>query len=565
MTGAALAQAGRLALAGAVLWLVLIQPNHPAAMTWGALGMFPLELPAILLVLAALPAGARATGAVRALLVASITVIALAKLADYATFTAFNRAFNLLVDAHLVAAAWNLGSGAIGVPLALAALAGAVLALAAAVAALWWATGQWAGLMPVPAWRGAAAVLALPAAGLAVGEIGHAMRAWEMPARPPGAAFTARVGVERVLFYRAALADLDEFRRVAAADPFAAADPAQLLDRIGETDVLIVFVESYGRSSFDNPLYAPTHTATLADIEDRLAARGLAMRSAFLTAPMVGGQSWLAHASVASGLWIDGQRRHQTLLASPRRTLYHFAQAAGFRTAAVMPAITMAWPEGDFFGFDAIHPAAALGYLGDPFNWVTMPDQFTLAALDRLERPGRPGADRPPLFAQVALISSHAPWVPIPPLIDWAEVGDGTVFNRWANSGDPPEVVWRDHDRVRDQFRLAVDYSLQVVGSYAERHAGAPPLMLILGDHEPAPFVSGVAGFDVPVHLIGPPELVALAEDWGWQPGLRPDADAPVWRMDRMRDRFLAAFSSAAPLPEGHAAGAAPLPDGALR
>jgi hypothetical protein len=29
---------------------------------------------------------------------------------------------------------------------------------------------------------------------------------------------------------------------------------------------------------------------------------------------------------------------------------------------------------------------------------------------------------------------------------------------------------------------------------------------------------------------------------WGWQDGMTPGPDAPVWRMDDFRDRFLAAF-----------------------
>ena len=68
----------------------------------------------------------------------------------------------------------------------------------------------------------------------------------------------------------------------------------------------------------------------------------------------------------------------------------------------------------------------------------------------RLPRPGlRPAADaRPvrargaapprarqaptglPLFAEVDLISSHAPWTRIPPLIAWDDVGDGSIFHR---------------------------------------------------------------------------------------------------------------------------------------
>lgn len=557
----------RMALATAVLFLVLIQPNHPAAMTWGALRLFPLELPVIVLALLALGPG-RAGQALRAVLVAVLMLIVLAKAADYGTFVAFNRPFNALVDMHLVHAAWMLGTGSIGTPLAVAVVAAAVGMVVALGAALWWATGVWAALAPRAAVaRVAAAALALPATALAVAEIGQAQRLWSLPFDPPGAAFTARVGYERAIFYRAALADLEDFRRSAARDPFADLPPAQVLDQIGNRDVLVMFVESYGRSSFDNPLYAPTHTATLAAAEADLAARGLAMRSAYLTAAMVGGQSWLSHGTLASGLWLDNQRRYQALLASPRRTLYHYAQAAGFETAAVMPAIVMAWPEAGFFGFDRILPFADLGYRGDRFNWITQPDQFTLTALDRHLRQGAPGpGGRAPAFAQIALISSHAPWVPVPDLLPWEAMGDGTEFNAMANSDDPPEVVWRDHDRVRDQFRRAIDYTLQVVGSYGARHAdltaasggtahGPVPLMIVLGDHEPAPFVSGNDGFDVPIHIIGPPDLLARLDGWGWTPGLLPAADGPVWRMDLFRDRFLAAFSSAEVTVAGHAAG----------
>ena len=154
------------------------------------------------------------------------------------------------------------------------------------------------------------------------------------------------------------------------------------------------------------------------------------MRSGFLTAPTQGGQSWLSHASFASGLWINDQSRYQAYLASGRRGLFHHAQAAGFRTAAVMPAITRPWPEALRMGFDRVLAAGDLGYRGQPFNWVTMPDQFTLAATDRLLR--APGAA--PLFAQIALISSHAPWVPVPRMVAWDQVGDGRVFDAMAQA-----------------------------------------------------------------------------------------------------------------------------------
>lgn len=529
----------RLALAFGILWLVLIQPNHPEAMTWGALALVPLELPALLALLV-LVGENHAGRALRALLVALLTLIALLKLADFGTFIAFNRGFNLIVDLHLVAAGWELLKGSVG-PLAahLAALA-ALLTVAAAIWALWWAMGVWARLR---APRPLAALVLIAGTALAVAEIGQARRAWFLPPilaqNLPGAAFTARVGLERAQQFRDTRADLARFRALAQTDPMRHKGP--FFDLLEGRDLILIYVESYGRSSFQNPLYIDTHTGTLRKIEATLTAQGLAMRSGWLTAPMVGGQSWLAHGSVATGLWLDTQARYRAVLASPRRTLLHFAQEAGLRTVAIKPAHVFPWPEGAFFGFDAIHNAPDLGYQGERFNWITMPDQFTLKALERLELDQTP---RPPIVAQVALVSSHAPWVPIPELVDWDAIGDGTIFNQWALSGDPPEVVWRDHDRVRDQFRRALDYSLQAVGAWAERHADNPPLMIILGDHEPARFVSGVDGFDVPIHIIGPPDLVGRFAPLGWTEGLIPDPASPARPMSELRDTLLLRLSA---------------------
>jgi hypothetical protein len=346
--------------------------------------------------------------------------------------------------------------------------------------------------------------------------------------------------MERMTLAHRTVGELRVFRAAAATDPFAATGP--LLDTIGR-DVMVIFVESYGRTSIDTPFFADLHRESLANAEARLRELGLATRSGYLASPTRGGQSWLAHSTFANGLRIDDQTRYAAALASGRDTLFHIAGRSGFRTAAVMPAITLDWPESARMGFGTVLAAKDLGYRGKPFNWVTMPDQFTLAALDRLLRTGD---DPRPLFVQVALVSSHAPWVPVPELLDWDSLGDGTVFNEVATSGDPPDVVWRDRERVREQYRLSIDYALRTVFDYAARQAGDPPLMLVLGDHQAAAFVALDERYDVPAHLVGPPELVAEAEAWGWTPGLVPDDSVPVLPMEDMRDIFIRTFSSAA-------------------
>lgn len=519
----------RLALSALLLDLVLILPSHPGAVTWGALRLFPLELPAILAALAALRAPARLP---RAALVALLVVLTLQKLADIATQTAFGRPFNIAVDAHMLDAGLRLGTGTLGLPLSAAALAIAGLAIGLLAWLLWRATGAWTGLAP----RRPAAAAALVATLYAGAEIGWAMRAWPLPFDPPGAAFTARTGIEHARDIAAVRRELAAFRQAAAADPAMAI--AAPLSALAGRDVIIVFIESYGRASLDNPLYAPTHRAVLAQAETAIRQSGLAMRTGWLTSPIQGGQSWLAHATLSSGLPVPDQIRHGALVASPRRTLFRIAADAGWRTAAISPAITLAWPEGPGLGFQTLVGRDAMGYRGPPFNWVTMPDQFTLARFrDRLPPDSRP------LFAQVTLISSHAPWVPLPRPVPWEDLGDGSVFAPMAQ-GDPPQVVWQDPARIRDQYRQAIAYSLTVAFDWAARQGQDGPLILIVGDHPPVGFVSGVPGRDVPAHLIGPPTVIARVADWGWTDGLTPGPQTPVWPMQDWRDRFLAAFSA---------------------
>ncbi len=340
-----------------------------------------------------------------------------------------------------------------------------------------------------------------------------------------------------------ALAGMATFEAAIARDPFSAVPGERLLARLGGADVLLMFVESYGRSALELPRYAQTTRPTLAAFEQRLAERGLLAASGWLTSPTMGGQSWLAHGTLESGRWVSDQGRYQALIESERLTLTRAFARAGYRTIALKPAITRPWPEGERLGFERIYAAADFGYRGRPYNWVTMPDQYTLAVLEQAERAG---AGRP-LFAEVSLISSHAPWTPTPRVLeDWSALGDGSVFSQWADAGDPPEVVWRDPERVRAQYVNTIDYVLRVLASYAANFVDARTLLILVGDHQPAPLITGEdASRDVPIHVIsGEPALLAPFLAWGFRAGMRPPADAAARRMDQFRDFFLGAFST---------------------
>lgn len=306
--------------------------------------------------------------------------------------------------------------------------------------------------------------------------------------------------------------------------------------------VLMTFIESYGVTALEDERYRSVLAPTLDEIERRLADREINVVSGLLESPIRGGQSWLAHATALSGYTIDNQLWYQLLLDSDATTLVDDFRATGQRTLAVMPAITQPWPEGRAYGFDELVVEKDIDYQGPPLNWVTMPDQFTLAYTQREL------LDNSPVFAQLALISSHAPWTPILPVFDdWSSIGDGKLFAPWEEAGDPPEVLWQDIERIRDHYAWSVDYSIKTVGRWAERVADDNTMLIVLGDHQPAPLITGDdASGAVPVHIIsGDPALLAPFQARGFVPGMwpTPESDERSAELSQLRRWLHADFT----------------------
>jgi hypothetical protein len=117
-----------------------------------------------------------------------------------------------------------------------------------------------------------------------------------------------------------------------------------------------------------------------------------------------------------------------------------------------------------------------------------------------------------------------------------------------ATEGDPADVVWQDTVRIRTEYRRSIEYSLNSLISYVQTYGNDNLVLVFLGDHQPARIVTGAgAGRDVPITIVARDRTVRdRISGWGWQDGLKPGPQAPVWRMDACRDRFLAAFGSQA-------------------
>ena len=105
--------------------------------------------------------------------------------------------------------------------------------------------------------------------------------------------------------------------------------------------------------------------------------------------------------------------------------------------------------------------------------------------------------------------------------------------------------IWPSPTRVQAAYGQSIEYSLGSLISFVEHHGTDDTVLVVLGDHQPATIVSGEdADHDVPVSVVAhDPDVLRRIAGWGWQPGLLPSPDAPVWRMDSFRDRFLTAYA----------------------
>ena len=454
------------------------------------------------------------------------------RIADISAFQVFSRPFNPVFDSYLLADGFHFVTTSFGFIAALAAAIALALLAALIVLASFYSLSRLHQLLSIQP-------------KLSLGFVVSGLVVW-LVASSAGWPRASRYFYDQLAMHAsntvASIKDFSEFKTLVEVDAYADVPGDALFSALAGKDVLVIFVESYGRTLLDKKEYSENFVPYLNESTKLLEASGFQSRSAFLTSPTVGGISWLAHGTALSGLWIDSQVRYDSLMMSQRPSLVRLFQRAGWRTVGVMPAISLAWPEGSYFGYEQLYTAPELDYQGAPYNYVTMPDQFTLSQFQKFELAKE---SRAPVMAEIALVSSHAPWTPVPTLIDWNDVGDGSVFIEEATSGDAAEVVWQDRDRVLKQFRECIEYVLSAISSFTRTFGDDELVVLVIGDHQPMPYVTdNTDNRDVLVHIIAKdPAVMEAVAHWQWSPGMLPASDAPVWRMDEVRDRFIQAFS----------------------
>lgn len=527
-------------LAAALVLFAFLMPDQLPELTASRFLRVPAEpilLAALLLVLP--PRPRRVVAVLSGVLLALLVVLNCVDMGFYQTL---RRPFYLLFDWSLFADGLSFLKDTAGATTAYGTLAGALLAVLALVVLMPLAIVRLSKLMVRHSSVARRSTLVAGVVWMTCATLGLQVSGLSVAAKDAGQRLRGQVAM-----VQQGLADQKVFAKEVADDRFAKVPSDQLLSGLRGKDVIFTFIESYGRDAVENPAMAPDVDAVLGKGTRQLADAGFSARSGWLTSPVTGGGSWLAHTTFLSGLWVPDQQRYRYVSSSDRMTLTSaFKRTGDFRTVGMMPGVTRAWPESKFFGLDHVHDSRTMGYQGPKFGWSPVPDQYTLSAFERLEH-GK--ASNQPMMSEVILTSSHNPWAPLPRTIGWDQVGDGSVYDTIVKEGKDRKEVWKDPRQVRQEYGKAIQYSLTNLIDFVTKYGNENTVLVFLGDHQPVSTVVGLdASRDVPVAIVAhDPKVLDQVSDWGWSDGLQPEHDAPVWRMDAFRDRFLTAFSSPQP------------------
>ncbi|MER7564486.1 sulfatase [Streptomyces sp. NPDC097941] len=527
---------GTSVLAGLLVLLVLLFPNRLDHMNLRSFFRLPVEAIVIAAVLLVVPPKVRRIAAVAfGVFLGLFTVL---KFLDMGFYQTLARPFDLVFDWIMLGNATDWLRETFGRTGEILAVIGVIVLFLALLALCTWAMVRLTNVMSRHRSTAVGTTLVLGTVWVTCFTVGVQFG---------GVSFATKGNTEflanRVQHVRNGLGDAKVFEKESAVDAFAGTPPDQLLTRLRGKDVLFTFIESYGRVAIDDPAMAPEMDATLKKGDATLKAAGFASRSGWLRSPVTGAGSWMAHSTFLSGLWVKNQQRYLNLTSSDRATLTSYFQKTGdWRTVGIVPGVRKSWPEGKYFGLDHIYDSTHLGYNGPYFSWTPVPDQFSLEAFQKLEHGKK---NRDPIMAEIILASSHNPWSPIAHTIDWNDLGDGSVFEQIKKEGTNPTEVWKSQERVRTEYRKAIQYSVDSLTQWMQRYGDDNTVLVFLGDHQPVPTVTkGSTSRDVPITIVAKdPKVLDRVDDWNWTDGLKPADDAPEWGMDKFRDRFMTAFA----------------------
>lgn len=303
------------------------------------------------------------------------------------------------------------------------------------------------------------------------------------------------------------------------------------LPGIQDADIIVLIVESYGNTLFTNPDHYSRMEDRYRELETSLEPAGLHGVSSLIRSPIAGGRSWLADATLLSGITLENQALFDALMKRRPYTLVHFLKERGYETVFAAPGTTYLFDDWtEIFPFDQFIIREDFEYNGPFLSMGALPDQYLLEYVHRFLEARK---DTRPVFMEVLLASSHTPFDIVPPYVeDWSTLGDGSLYHELESTYY--DNGWLSGSEYPKGYTDSITYVLKSIFAFAEQYLQPGQMLIVLGDHQPRyPVLEQGGGWEVPIHIIMREQ--ELLQPWiqeGFIPGLVPDQTAPRFGME---------------------------------
>ena len=294
------------------------------------------------------------------------------------------------------------------------------------------------------------------------------------------------------------------------------ADKEYNLSKLAGTNVIVIFLESYGAILVEEPELIVSYKKLIFEMQAKLETRSFSMVSGYSEAP---DSSWLSRLSFSTGTRIDDRASASLAMLSRLTTLNQKFSQNGYSSLSVMPGVEeQVLKIESFFGFREKIRFWNIDWPQDKSvrGWAKIPDQYVLDWLGR-----KPILKKnTSVYAEIILSSSHSPYGIVPPYIT----------NKPINFKD----YWTDEVTQNKQlgifphltgsykkYMLSIEYSLRSVFEFIERYLNQECLIILIGDHQP-PGLRTHSSL-VPVHVISyKPELLVSFKKIGFETEVFP-------------------------------------------
>jgi hypothetical protein len=301
-------------------------------------------------------------------------------------------------------------------------------------------------------------------------------------------------------------------------------------------NIFLLMVESYGKILLDRDEIKPAYLSFIAGMEDSLRKKNWHMASNFSLSPIFGGRSWLSMGTLLTGTLIKDEAIYSYFINRVKNFphLIHFLNAQGYHTFAlqplnrIRPGYTLTSYE-KFYQYKTYINFEDLDFDGPAFGFRNIPDQYSLNyAYEKYLR-----SATPPLFLFFLTVSSHSPWIDLPPYLeDWRNMKDQSrqrLVQKYSRTENKLRESFLSHFSGGiglQEYLQHMIYELRFIQDFILDKLSENSLVIIIGDHQPPITIDPDPDFRTPLHIISQDEnLIRSFEDFGFTSGLVLNGD----------------------------------------